>query len=200
MGVPVLVRDQPLNLRLLRPRRFEDERGWFSETWHRDRLAAAGISVDFCQDNHSLSRTAGTLRGMHCQLAPHAQAKLVRCLRGRIWDVAVDIRRASPTFGQWRAAELSAENGLQLFIPAGYAHGFLTLVPDCEIAYKVDAPYCPASDAGFRWDDPATAIAWPLSAPPILSDKDRSLPPLAELAADFPYNGVPLGPLHEEAI
>ncbi len=192
--------DQPATLTLLRPRRFEDERGWFSETWHRGRLAAAGVAVDFCQDNQSLSRAANTLRGMHFQLPARAQAKLVRCLRGRIFDVAVDIRRTSPTFGAWQAVELSAENGLQLFIPAGYAHGFLTLEPDCEIAYKVDAPYSAEHDAGFAWDDPAVGIAWPCSGAPILSDKDRQLPPLAALAAQFPYDGAPLGELQETAV
>lgn len=189
-----------MTLKVLTPRRFEDERGWFSETWNRSRLLAAGIDCDFCQDNHSLSRPAGTLRGMHFQTPPFAQTKLVRCLRGRIFDVAVDIRRASPTFGQWRAIELSAENGKQLLIPAGFAHGFLTLEPDCEIAYKVDAPYAAASDAGFAWDDPAVGIDWPLTGTPVLSDKDRDLPPLAQLEVEFPYDGSPLGVLQEIAV
>ena len=188
-----------MTLKVLIPRRLEDERGWFSETWNRARLEAAGISIDFCQDNHSLSRPAGTLRGMHFQTPPFAQTKLVRCLRGRIWDVAVDIRRASPTFGQWHAVELSAENGKQLIIPAGYAHGFLTLEPDCEIAYKVDAHYSATSDAGFAWDDPEVGIDWPPAGQPVLSDKDRALPPLAQLAIDFPYDGQPLGTLQEIA-
>lgn len=189
-----------MTLKVLIPRRLEDERGWFTETWNRARLEAAGVSIDFCQDNHSLSRAAGTLRGMHFQTPPFAQIKLVRCLRGRIWDVAVDIRRASPTFGQWQAVELSAENGKQLLIPAGYAHGFLTLEPDCEIAYKVDAHYSAASDGGFAWDDPEVGIDWPLPGQPVLSDKDLALPLLAQLAIDFPYNGQPLGPLQEIAV
>jgi dTDP-4-dehydrorhamnose 3,5-epimerase len=186
-----------MNLKVLKPRRFEDGRGWFSETWSRDRLAAAGIALDFCQDNQSLSRPAGTLRGMHCQAPPFAQAKLVRCLRGRIWDVAVDIRQASPTFGQWRAVELSAENGKQLLIPAGFAHGFLTLEPDCEVAYKVDAPYSAAHDIGFAWNDPVVGIDWPTKDPPILSGKDTALAPLAKLGFTFPYDGSPLGELQE---
>ncbi len=183
--------------KVLTPRRIADDRGWFSETWNRDRLAAAGIDYDFCQDNHSFSRPAGTLRGMHFQLPPQAQAKLVRCLRGRVFDVAVDVRRASPTFGQWRGIELSAANGRQLLIPAGYAHGFLTLEPDCEIAYKVDAHYAANCDSGFAWNDAAVAIAWPLDGPPVLSDKDCALPALADLAVEFPYDGIPLGNLQE---
>lgn len=189
-----------MTLKVLIPRRFEDERGWFSESWNRTKLEAAGIRLDFCQDNHSLSRPVGTLRGMHFQTPPFAQTKLVRCLRGRIFDVVVDVRRASPTFGQWLGIELSAENGKQLLIPAGYAHGFQTLEPDCEIAYKVDAPYSAASDGGFAWDDPAVGIDWPLHGRPVLSDKDRALPPLTMLTIDFPYDGQPLGPLQEIAV
>lgn len=189
-----------MTLKVLIPRRFEDERGWFSETWNRARLEDAGISHDFCQDNHSLSRPAGTLRGMHFQTPPFAQTKLVRCLRGRIYDVVVDVRRASPTFGHWRGIELSAENGKQLLIPAGFAHGFLTLGSECEIAYKVDAPYSAANDSGFAWNDPAIGIDWPLETSPLLSDKDRALPALSALTIDFPYDGQPLGPLQEIAV
>lgn len=189
-----------MTLKVLTPRRFADERGWFSETWNRARLEAAGITVDFCQDNHSLSRPAGTLRGMHFQAPPFAQTKLVRCLRGRIFDVVVDVRRASPTFGQWRGIELSAEDGKQLLIPVGFAHGFLTLGPSCEIAYKVDAPYSAPSDGGFAWDDPAVGIEWPIGTAPVLSDKDCALPPLAELTVDFPYDGQPLGAFQEIAV
>jgi dTDP-4-dehydrorhamnose 3,5-epimerase len=178
------------------PRRFADDRGWFTETWQRDRYAAAGINADFCQDNHSLSRTAMTLRGLHFQREPHAQAKLVRCLRGRVFDVAVDIRRDSPTFRHWVGVELSAEAGNQLFIPAGYAHGFLTLEPDCEIAYKVDAYYAPEADGGISWDDPELAIDWPLQgAAPILSAKDAALPSLTQADVHFAYDGRPLQPL-----
>jgi dTDP-4-dehydrorhamnose 3,5-epimerase len=175
------------------PKRFQDARGWFSETWQRDRYAAAGIDVDFVQDNHSYSRPAGTLRGIHFQAPPYAQAKLVRCLRGRIWDVAVDLRQGSPTYGQSVAAELTAERGEQLFVPAGFGHGFLTLEPDTEVAYKVDAFYDPASDGGIAWDDPDLAIAWPLpGAAPELSDKDARLPHLKDFVSPFAYDGRPL--------
>ncbi len=186
-----------MSLKVLTPRRFEDERGWFSETWNRSRLEAAGFALDFCQDNHSLSRRAGTLRGMHFQAPPYAQAKLVRCLRGRIFDVAVDLRRGSPTFGQWVGLELSAANGKQLLIPVGYAHGFVTLEPDCEVAYKVDAPYSTHGDAGLAWDDPVVGVNWPVAGAPVLSEKDKALPLLTELEVDFPYDGEPLGPLQE---
>ena len=185
-------------LKVIRPRRFVDSRGWFSETWNRASLAAAGIGIDFCQDNHSLSQPQGTLRGLHFQVPPFAQVKLVRCLRGRIFDVAVDIRRGSPTFGQWAGLELSADNGKQLLIPAGYAHGFVTLEPDCEIAYKVDAHYSAECDGGIAWNDPTIGIDWPLGdIIPVLSDKDLALPRLEALLVDFPYDGNPLGPLEE---
>lgn len=190
-----------MTLKVLCPRRFGDSRGWFSETWNRARLEAAGIAIDFCQDNHSLSQPQGTLRGLHFQAPPFAQTKLVRCLRGRIFDVAVDIRRGSPTFGQWAGLELSAENGKQLLIPAGYAHGFVTLEPDCEIAYKVDAYYSAECDGGVAWDDPVIGIDWPLDGTePMLSDKDRALPGLEALVIDFPYDGNPLGPLEEISV
>lgn len=181
------------------PQRFSDGRGWFSETWTRHRFESWGISAEFCQDNHSLSRQAGTIRGLHFQRAPDAQAKLVRCLRGRIFDVAVDVRKASPTFGKWVGVELTAERGNQLFIPAGYAHAFLTLEDDCEVAYKVDAYYAPQSDGGIAWDDPDIAVDWPLDGlTPLLSDKDAKLPRLKDIDVDFPYNGNPLLPLKAE--
>ena len=175
------------------PKRFEDARGWFSETYQRARFKAAGIDPEFVQDNHSYSRPAGTLRGIHFQTPPHAQAKLVRCLRGRIWDVAVDLRAGSPTYGQWVAAELTAAGGEQLFIPAGFGHGFLTLEPDTEVAYKVDDFYAPACDGGIAWDDPDLAISWPLpGATPELSDKDARLPALKDFVSPFAYDGRPL--------
>ena len=175
------------------PRRFEDPRGWFSETYNQARYQSFGIADAFVQDNQSLSRPAATLRGLHFQRPPHAQAKLVRCLRGRIWDVAVDIRAGSPTCGQWVATTLTAQGGEQLYIPTGFAHGFLTLEPDCEVAYKTSALYAPESDAGIAWDDPAVAIAWPLDgAAPQLSDKDRALPRLNGIETGFAYDGVPL--------
>jgi dTDP-4-dehydrorhamnose 3,5-epimerase len=181
---------------LIRPRRIGDARGWFAETWSRSRYEAAGIVADFCQDNHSFSAATGTLRGLHFQRPPSAQAKLVRCSRGRIFDVAVDIRRGSPSFGRWVGAELSAEEGNQLFVPRGFAHGFLTLEADCEVQYKVDGYYDAAADAGVRWDDADIGVAWPdAGAPPTLSAKDERLPALAALDVDFPYDGTPLGAL-----
>jgi dTDP-4-dehydrorhamnose 3,5-epimerase len=181
---------------LVCPRRFGDARGWFSESWNAERFARWGIHVSFCQDNHSLSSIAGTLRGLHFQTSPHAQAKLVRCTRGAILDVAVDIRQKSPTYRQWVSAELSAENGDQLFIPPGYAHGFLTLKPDTEVMYKVDAHYAPEADVGIIWNDPTLGIDWPLAgSAPLLSDKDALLPVLADVTADFAYDGHPLLPL-----
>ena len=178
------------------PKRHADTRGWFSETWNLERFEAAGIVADFCQDNHSLSKSAGTLRGLHFQTPPFAQAKLVRCLRGRVFDVAVDLRRESPTWKQWVGIELTAEQGNQLFIPPGYGHGFLTLEPDSEIAYKVDNYYNPEADGGVIWNDPDIGIDWPLiGGDPSLSNKDAELPSLAEVSVDFPYNGKPLLPL-----
>lgn len=180
------------------PKRFEDDRGWFCETFNEKRLAEAGISAHFCQDNQSLSRSIGTLRGLHFQTPPFAQAKLVRCTRGRIFDVAVDIRKASPTVGRWVGIELSADNNRQLFVPAGFAHGFVTLEPDSEIAYKVDNYYAAECDAGIAWNDPAIGIDWPLgAASPVLSAKDQALPGLADIDVEFPYDGVPLGEIRE---
>ena len=181
-----------MSLLVISPKRFEDPRGWFSETWNQSRFAAVGIDCNFCQDNQSFSRPKGTLRGLHFQAPPFAQAKLVRCLQGRIFDVAVDIRRASPTFGKWYGLELTAENGRQLFIPSGYAHAFLTLEDDCMIAYKVDAFYSGTHDGGLAWNDPAIGIDWPIEGEPVLSEKDADLPALADLTVDFPYDGVPL--------
>lgn len=183
-------------VKLIRPRRFGDDRGWFTETYNQARYAALGIDAGFVQDNHSMSRDMGVLRGLHYQSAPHAQAKLVRCVRGRIWDVAVDIRRGSPTFGRWAAAELSADNGHQLFVPVGFAHGFVTLVADTEVEYKCSALYAPECEGGVIWNDSALALPWPLPAGgPILSPKDEILPPLNEAASPFDYDGAPLEPI-----
>jgi dTDP-4-dehydrorhamnose 3,5-epimerase len=177
---------------LITPKRFGDARGWFAETYNRKTFQALGIDVDFCQDNHSMSAAVGVLRGLHFQRPPHAQDKLVRCVRGRIFDVAVDIRSGSPTFGKWFAAELSAENGQQLFVPVGFAHGFITLEPNTEVEYKVSAPYAPSDEAGIIWNDSKLAISWPLPPTgPSLSDKDKRLPPLAQLASIFVYDGKP---------
>lgn len=171
---------------LLSVRRFADARGAFTETYNRRDYHAIGIEDDFVQDNQSLSVPVGTLRGLHFQTPPHAQAKLVRVLRGRILDVAVDIRANSPTFGRHVAAELSGENGLMLYIPEGFAHGFVTREPNTEVAYKVSALYAPACDRGLAWDDPALGIAWDIDpAAAVLSDKDRRWPRLADLGRVF---------------
>lgn len=187
--------DNPVQI--VRTRRHGDARGWFVETYNRNTASAIGIDTVFVQDNHSLSVPAFTLRGLHFQMPPRAQDKLVRCIRGRIFDVAVDIRRGSPTYGKWVGAELSADNGDQLFVPAGFAHGFLTLEPNCEVAYKCSDTYAPAQDAGVRWDDLAIGIAWPLPSGvgPELSAKDRVQPLLADFDSPFPYDGRPLAAL-----
>ena len=178
------------------PQRFADARGWFTETWHEERFQKLGVNARFCQDNQSVSVKAGTLRGLHFQRTPHAQAKLVRCLRGRIFDVAVDLRRESPTFKYWVGVELSADRGNQLFVPAGFGHAFITLEDDCHVAYKVDAYYAPSADGGIRWNDPELAIEWPMTGSgPVLSDKDAALPLLANSNFEFPYDGKPLIPL-----
>lgn len=188
-------------VQLIRPRRFGDDRGWFVESWNRDRFAALGIDCTFVQDNHSMSATPGTLRGLHFQLPPFAQDKLVRCLRGRIFDVAVDVRKGSPTYGRWVGATLTAEGGEQLFVPVGFAHAFVTLEPNAEVAYKTSAPYAPECDAGLRWDDPEIGVEWPLpEGGPVLSGKDRTQPRLAEFASPFAYDGRPLLPLGEAAV
>ncbi|WP_226584379.1 dTDP-4-dehydrorhamnose 3,5-epimerase [Acuticoccus sediminis] len=166
---------------LLQPKRFEDDRGWFQETWNARTLEKNGITLDFVQDNQSLSRKAGTVRGLHLQVAPYAQAKLVRVVVGAIIDVAVDIREGSPTYGQWVSAELSAENGAQLLVPRGFAHGFRTLVPDTEVCYKVDGFYDRASERGIRYDDPELGIDWGPEAEILLSEKDKVLPLLKDL-------------------
>ena len=165
------------DLILVTPPRFGDARGFFSETFNAPRFAEAGIDLPFIQDNQSLSRERGVIRGLHCQIAPYAQGKLVRCVKGAIWDVAVDARRSSPTYGQWAAAELSAENWAQLWVPPGFLHGFCTLVPDTEVIYKVTDRYDRDSERGVVWNDPELALPWPLSeAEAVLSDKDRVLP------------------------
>jgi dTDP-4-dehydrorhamnose 3,5-epimerase len=188
-------------VKLIKPRRFGDDRGWFSETYHGEKYVRLGVDVRFCQDNHSLSRETWVLRGLHFQTPPHGQDKLVRCVRGRIWDVAVDLRKGSPTYGQWVAAELTAENGHQLFVPVGFAHGFLTLQPDTEVEYKVSDYYAPECDGGVIWNDPTLNVPWPLAgAAPVLSDKDGRLPSLADFNSPFAYDGDPLSPLEPEPL
>jgi dTDP-4-dehydrorhamnose 3,5-epimerase len=179
-------------VRLISLKRFGDERGWFAETYSESKFAQLGIREVFRQDNHSMSVEIGVLRGLHFQRPPHAQAKLVRCIRGRIFDVAVDIRTKSPTYARWVGTELSAENGWELFIPVGFAHGFITLERCTEVEYKVTSPYAPSSEAGITWNDPGVAVAWPLPAGgPSLSAKDKLLPTLSELESPFVYDGVP---------
>ena len=172
---------------LIEPARFGDDRGFFSEVWSRRTLAAHGIDRDFVQDNHSLSRQKGVVRGLHFQRPPTAQGKLVRVVRGRIRDVVVDIREGSPTYGQHVTAELSAANWRQIWVPRVFAHGFITLEPDTEVLYKVDAEYDRDSDGGIAWNDPALGIEWPLPpGGPILSEKDAKAPRLAESGPIFP--------------
>lgn len=173
---------------LLEPARFRDARGFFSETYVYARYAAVGIEARFIQDNHSLSVERGTIRGLHCQLAPNAQGKLVRCVRGTIWDVAVDIRTGSPTYGKHVSAVLSAENWRQLWIPEGFLHGFCTTEPMTEVIYKVTAPYDRAAERGVAWNDPELALPWPVGPEQaVLSDKDRVLPLLTEANGWFGY-------------
>ncbi len=174
-------------VRIIRPKRIGDARGWLMETYRRDLLAEAGIHDDFCQDNHSLSTAAGTVRGLHCQRPPHAQAKLVSVLSGRILDVALDLRRSSASFGRHVAVELDAEEASSLYIPVGFAHGFCTLTDSVTIAYKVSDLYAPEAELGVSWNDPALEIAWPVGeAEAIVSERDRGLPRLAELGSLFP--------------
>lgn len=178
------------------PKRYGDERGWFSETWNERDFGRAGVTTRFVQDNQSLSRRAGTIRGLHFQAPPFAQAKLVRVLAGAILDVVVDIRAGSPTYGRFEAVRLTAEGGEQLFVPAGFAHGFVTLEPDTIVFYKVDAYYDRASDGGVFFGDPAIGIDWGIGADDAtVSDRDRALPPLAALKSPFAYDGEPLGPI-----
>lgn len=173
-------------VKLVRTPRFGDARGHFSETWNRRAFAEAGLDVDFVQDNASLSCLPGTIRGLHFQTPPAEQAKLVRVTRGRIYDVAVDLRARSPTYGRFVGVELDAEDGAQLFVPVGFAHGFCTLEPNTEVAYKVSGFFSRAHDTGIAWDDPDVGIAWPLAErEPVLSEKDGKLPRLAEIAPPF---------------
>ncbi|MGM0660511.1 MAG: dTDP-4-dehydrorhamnose 3,5-epimerase [Pseudomonadota bacterium] len=188
MHVQVLTTELP-DVMIIEPPRFGDSRGFFSESWNRRRMAEAGIDIDFVQDNHSMSYQPGTLRGLHFQTPPHAQAKLVRCGRGRLYDVAVDIRQGSPTYGAWTGTELSFENGRQLLVPKGFLHGFVTRDPDTEIIYKCSDYYAPDCDAGVRFDDPDIGIDWDLDADPVLSEKDAAAPRLRDLPAYFQWKG-----------
>ena len=160
---------------ILEPKIFGDERGWFMESWSDRTLKDAGIDISFVQDNHSFSAVKGTLRGLHYQLNPMCQAKLIRCTRGELWDVAVDIRKGSPQYGQWTGVHLSAKNKRQVLVPRGFAHGFITLTDDVEVQYKADNYYAPECDGNIRWNDPDIGIEWPIE-PVILSPKDVAAP------------------------
>ena len=174
---------------VLTPARFGDARGWFSETFNAARFRAAGIGIDWVQDNHSFSAAVGTLRGLHFQRPPHAQDKLVRCTRGAIFDVAVDIRKGSPTYGRWVGADLTAENGRQLLVPKGFLHGFVTRAPDTEVQYKCSDLYAPDCDGGIRWNDPDIAIDWGVSDP-VLSAKDQVAPFLSTFDSPFTWSAA----------
>lgn len=173
-------------VKLVTPARFEDDRGFFSETYQRERFREFGIDAEFVQDNHSHSVKAYTIRGLHFQAPPFAQAKLVRVIRGAIVDVAVDIRKGSPTYGLWVKAVLSAENATQIYVPKGFLHGFATLVPDTEVVYKVDAPYSKACEGAVIWNDPDLAIDWGIDdGKASLSGKDAAAPVFADFASPF---------------
>lgn len=176
---------------ILTPRRHGDHRGFFAESYSRKLLQEQDVDIDFVQDNHSLSAATGTVRGLHFQAPPHAQDKLVRCGRGALLDVAVDIRRGSPTYGRWVSVELSFENGRQLLVPRGFAHGFVTRTPDTEIVYKCSDYYAPETEGAIRWNDPEIDIDWGLPADiaPVVSDRDASAPRLLDTDSPFTYEG-----------
>ncbi len=175
----------PAGLFVVTPKRFVDERGEFVETYSRRLLESVGVHVEFVQDNQSRSVQRGVIRGLHFQSPPHAQAKLVRVIKGAVFDVAVDLRSGSATYGEHFSVELSEENGKQLLIPVGFAHGFCTLVPDTIVAYKASAFYAPECDAGLAWNDPELGVEWPLDGAPMLSPKDASLPPFRDFSTPF---------------
>ena len=170
---------------LILPTRHKDERGFFSETYSRRRYKEVGIDVDFVQDNHSFSREPGTLRGLHFQAPPNAQGKLVRCSKGAIFDVAVDIRKGSPRYGDWAGYELTEGNAHQLYVPVGFAHGFVTLHPGSEIMYKCTDYYAPQTEGSIRWNDPDISINWPLAAKLILNKRDAVAPLLKDFETPF---------------
>ena len=172
---------------LIKPNRHGDHRGFFAETYSRRKYLEYGIDIEFVQDNHSISKEVGTLRGLHFQAPPHAQAKLVRCGRGALFDVIVDIRRGSPTYGKWEGYELTAENGCQLYVPIGFAHGFMTLEQESEIVYKCSDYYAPETEKSISWKDPDIKICWPKLDKPILSKKDAAAPMFEDFQSPFIY-------------
>lgn len=176
-----------IGVKMLQVSRHTDERGWLAETWSRPALRSAGIAVEFVQANTVYSRLPGTLRGLHYQSPPAAQGKLVQVIRGAVYDVAVDIRKGSPSYGRYAGVQLNGEEGWQLWIPPGFAHGYLTLEPDTQVLYYLTAPYAPKNERGVRWDDPVLAITWPQISGLVISDRDRSLPYFTDLPQDFSY-------------
>ncbi|WP_151733818.1 dTDP-4-dehydrorhamnose 3,5-epimerase [Paenibacillus tengchongensis] len=172
---------------VVEPAVFGDHRGWFMETYSEAKFQQQGLKLQFVQDNQSFSAAKGTLRGLHFQTDPKAQTKLVRCTQGAIFDVAVDIRRGSPTYGQWFGIELTAENKKQLLIPKGFAHGFMTLTEDVEVQYKCDELYAPECDGGILWNDPEIGVEWPMDIQPVLSAKDEQAPLLKDSKHNFVY-------------
>lgn len=177
-------------VKIITPRRFGDARGFFSESWNKREHAKLGLTYDWVQDNHSLSTQVGTIRGLHFQAPPHSQDKLVRCGQGCLFDVAVDIRRGSPTYGQWIGVELSFENGKQLLVPAGFLHGFATRAPNTEILYKCTDYYAPECDGAVRFDCPDIGVDWGLDgAAPIISEKDAKAVALKDFNSPFVYEG-----------
>lgn len=178
------------DVQVIDPPRFSDDRGWFSETWNQNKMDTVADGLRFVQDNHSFSAPAGTVRGLHYQSPPSAQDKLVRVIKGSVTDVAVDIRKGSPTYGQWVSKFLSAENGLQLLVPKGFLHGFVTLEPNTEVLYKCTDFYAPDCDGSIKFDDPDLAIDWGMDTThAVLSDKDKSAPAFADFESPFTYQG-----------
>ena len=174
------------DIKILQAQKHEDARGFFSETFNEKCFRGMGIALRFVQDNQSLSTEKGTIRGLHFQSPPFAQAKLVRVLRGRIWDVVVDLRKSSPTFGKWLGVEIAAESLTQIFVPIGFAHGFCTLEDNCEVLYKVSHFYSKEHEVGICWDDPSLSIPWPLEgSSPIVSTKDEALGRFEDLKSPF---------------
>lgn len=174
-------------VKVIEPKVFGDHRGWFMESYNEANFKEAGIDLGFVQDNQSFSAIKGTLRGLHYQMNPKAQTKLVRCTKGSIFDVAVDIRKDSPTYGHWYGVELTAENKKQFLVPKGFAHAFMTLTVDVEVQYKVDEFYAPECDRGIAWNDPAIGIEWPINIEPVLSEKDEKAPLLEDADNNFKF-------------